>query len=133
MYQQYLILFTEITRNKKTQLHLQDEEISIQSPKDNVWIITLPLLCFEEKIPSKVADCIFSCSLQFFQSTGPKVQIEGKKIVLRLVAKAPESFTGFKQMINGLCYQAKEWRETLRGLSRQSPSKNFIDALFFAH
>lgn len=133
MYQQYLILFAEITRNKKALFLHEGEELEIQEPKDGVWILTLPVLSFEGKIPSKVAECLFSCSLQAFQIKGPQLQKEGQKIILRLVTRTPTTFSGFQKMIKTLDFQVKEWRETLRELSRQSPSKLEKQALFFAY
>lgn len=132
MYQQYLILFAEISRNKKSQFCVFDEVFNIESPQEGVWVVSLPILGFEYKIPTKVAECLFSCSLQSFQLKGPEIKIDGKNIILKTALKEPKGFIEFKNLVTNLCYQAKEWRETLRELSRQSPSKTKERSLFFA-
>jgi hypothetical protein len=132
MYQQYLILFAEITRNKKSQFCAYDEVFCIETPQEGTWIVSVNLLSFEDKIPSKVAHCLFSCSLQSFQLKGPELKIEGKNIILKTAIREPKGFIAFKNLVTNLCFQAKEWRETLRELSRQSPSKREEEALFFA-
>lgn len=133
MYQQYLILFAEITRNKKSQIFVDEELFSIESPKEGVWIMSTTVASFETKLPQKVAECLFSCSLISMQTTGPQLHKEKNKILFKHVCKTPKGFVEFKNLLKSLAYQAKEWRETLRELSRQSPSKKPLDMLFFAY
>jgi hypothetical protein len=133
MYQQYLILLAEILRNKNSTICFEEERFFIESPKEGTWIVTLPLMNFGAKIPTKIAECLFSCSLQSFQLQGPQLKKEGQKIVLKLAIKTPKSFTTFKQLIQTMSFHAQEWRETLRELSRQSPSKYVKQNLLFAY
>ena len=133
MYQQYLILFAEITRNKKSQFLVDDELFLISSPKEGVWVITAQIARFEEKLPSKVAECLFSCSLISMQTTGPQLHKEKNHVVLRHVCKTPSGYIEFKSLMKSLAFQAKEWRETLRELGRQSPSRITTNQLFFAY
>lgn len=133
MYQQYLILLAEITRNKKSQILVDDELFFITSPKEGVWIITASVAVFEKKLPQKVAECLFSCSLMSMQTAGPQLYKEENRIVFKHICKSSKGFIEFKHLLKSLAYQAKEWRETLRELSRQSPSKTPLDVLFFAY
>jgi hypothetical protein len=133
MYQQYLILFAEITRNKKSQILVDEELFSIISPKEGVWVITTAVASFEKKLPQKVAECLFSCSLLSMQTTGPQLHKENNRVVFRHVCKMPTGYIEFKNLLKSLAYQAKEWRETLLELGRQSPSKTPLDSLFFAY
>jgi hypothetical protein len=133
MYQQYLILLAELKRGSKGALFSGKELFEISTPREGVWIISTTVVSFDAKIPSKIAECLFSCSLQSFQTRGPQLQKEGKKIVLKHALRAPDGFSSFKQLIHQLAFQAQEWRETLHDLSRQSPSKISNQALFFAY
>jgi hypothetical protein len=133
MYQHYLILFAEITRNKKAKFWHDEEEFIVESPKDGVWLLSINLMTFQGKIPSKVAECLFSCNLQSFQTLGPQLKIEDNKILLKTAVKTPSGFIEFKNLFERLAFEAKEWRETLRELSRQSPSKCFNQNLLFAY
>lgn len=133
MYQQYLILFAEITRNKKSQILVDEELFSIVCPKDGVWVITMAVASFEKKLPQKVAECLFSCSLLSMQTTGPQLLKEKNQVIFRHLCKMPKGYIEFKNLVKSLAYQAKEWRETLLELSRQSPSKTPLDMLFFAY
>lgn len=133
MYQQYLILFAEITRNKKSQIFLDEELFFIESPKEGVWMITTVVARFETKLPQKVAECLFSCSLLSMQTSGPQLHKENNRVLFKHVCKTPKGFIEFKNLLKSLAYQAKEWRETLLELSRQSPSKTPLDKLFFAY
>lgn len=133
MYQQYLILFAELRRNKKAKIRYENEEISIVSPKDGVWVIEAKLVEYSQKIPSKVAECLFSCGLLAFQNKGPSLIHDGKKIILKSACREISSFIEFKNTIKNFHYAIQEWRETLHDLSRQSPSKLTSDKLLFAY
>jgi len=133
MYQQYLILFAELRRNKKAKIRYENEEISISSPKNGVWILESNLIEYSEKIPSKVAECLFSCGLLAFQNKGPSLVHEGKKIILKNAYREILSFIEFKSVIKNFHYAIKEWRGTLGDLSRQSPSLYNQSKLLFAY
>lgn len=133
MHEQYLILVAEITRNKKATIVAQGHEISIESPKNGVWVIKTVLSQFEEKIPSKIAECLFSCGLMAFQNAGPTLHAEDKKIILTKAHKEPSGYIEFKNLIKNFIFVADEWRETLRELSRKSPSKLSKESLLFAY
>jgi len=131
MHEQYLILVAEITRNKKATITLDGYEISIENPQPGIWLLKTTLSHFEEKIPSKIAECLFGCGLMTFQNQGPTLRAEDKKIILTRALKAPSGYIEFKSVIKNFEFIAGEWRETLRELSRQSPSKLSKESLLF--
>jgi hypothetical protein len=71
-----------------------------------------------------VAECLFSCNLQSFQTLGPQLKIEDNKILLKTAVKTPSGFIEFKNL-----FEANAKNDVVSIEIKKATSENYLNYL----